>query len=743
MAEISADGWSYHFLPADGRPGVFVPYDTIPDWTWDEVAGDDDDSADGARELAEESDALCQPLEDWSRPALSDLEPLPNRKVLILDNTDALADQPTSALDNGTYFAWLQERDAVLEQIEELGFDVTHRVLYDNLQLTDYLDLAEYGIVISLGHGSYKVSGYPGLALYFDWSEAEANPDWLACDAGFGPSAFPQCELVEVRSGGGDSWMLVSHRFFENHLGALPGSLVVLFHCFTKGMPAVSTTPSGLDVYESQLPAVFVGKGAHTIFGNTGLGQADSFPHQLLRLFQGLGAAGMDAQASLYSLSSALRFGHVRSDFPHACTESYREHPRRLALTSETTFDVTGLDDLATATVRIQAADDAPESLPDLPPLATVFEMGLDELDWTVEVAGPWDELDPVEIPVLPWGYEIVATSDEASGELVSQVTATLEDDEEEVSLPFGGRVAFRGPTGALFVRPIVPGGSLGGDEDDLRVQLAGDGAYPSVSPDGEWIAYQSSASGAPEIWKVRVDGTEATQLTFAGVSQASYHPAWSPDGAQIAFTQRRRTWSGDLVVQYHLKVMDADGSGEAYVTSGNFTDVTEYWGFFGDWSPDGSQLAFTVGTPVDGFPGEIGSYDLALIDASARDVDLNATEGTSWTRLAGNGLDARPRWSPDGARLAYHRITQSPLPGSWPLQTSEDGFVRVREVASGADVECAAGNEAAWSSDGAHLVWTRLPVAADVGLWQVAWDGASCGTPLRMTELADSEVDW
>ncbi|HJQ70034.1 MAG TPA: protein kinase [Blastocatellia bacterium] len=53
----------------------------------------------------------------------------------------------------------------------------------------------------------------------------------------------------------------------------------------------------------------------------------------------------------------------------------------------------------------------------------------------------------------------------------------------------------------------------------------------PAFSPDGKWIVYQSHVSSRPHLWKVSIDGGQATQLTNA----TSWPPSVSPDGRYIA----------------------------------------------------------------------------------------------------------------------------------------------------------------------------------------------------------------
>lgn len=56
----------------------------------------------------------------------------------------------------------------------------------------------------------------------------------------------------------------------------------------------------------------------------------------------------------------------------------------------------------------------------------------------------------------------------------------------------------------------------------------------PTVSSDGEWIAFDSNRSGNMDIWMMRKDGSRLKQLTTDEAHD--FAPRFSPDAKQLAF---------------------------------------------------------------------------------------------------------------------------------------------------------------------------------------------------------------
>jgi Tol biopolymer transport system component/DNA-binding winged helix-turn-helix (wHTH) protein len=229
----------------------------------------------------------------------------------------------------------------------------------------------------------------------------------------------------------------------------------------------------------------------------------------------------------------------------------------------------------------------------------------------------------------------------------------------------------------------------------------------PQFSPDGSKIAFESTRSGAYEVWMCRSDGSGLNQLTH--FNSVTGTPRWSPDGQQIAFdsasggnvdifsidfqggSPRRLTsepshevvpsWSRDGRWIYFAS--NRTGSGQVWKmpsAGGPAVQVTHQGGFAAFESPDGQFLYYAKGlgvpglwrTPTNG--GEeievISSLEAgywgywAVVENGIYYLDMTAQPGINFFDIATHritrvfDLENGPAWGAPGLAISPDKKT-------------------------------------------------------------------------------------
>jgi serine/threonine protein kinase/Tol biopolymer transport system component len=140
--------------------------------------------------------------------------------------------------------------------------------------------------------------------------------------------------------------------------------------------------------------------------------------------------------------------------------------------------------------------------------------------------------------------------------------------------------------------------------------------AFVSFSRDGQWTAYVTWPEG--DLWRCRVDGSDKLQLTVAPMVVDSAD--WSPDGSQIAF-------SAFVPGQKeHVFVVSASAGESRQLAEGGLTMRS------GGWTPDGNSLFILATEKAD-------TYSFRLVDLrTMKTTSIPASEAKLGATLSPDG---------------------------------------------------------------------------------------------------------
>jgi Tol biopolymer transport system component len=183
------------------------------------------------------------------------------------------------------------------------------------------------------------------------------------------------------------------------------------------------------------------------------------------------------------------------------------------------------------------------------------------------------------------------------------------------------------------------------------------DNYSPAVSADGMRIAFVSTreddyGDATSDIYVMNADGTNAERLTYESYAN---DPAWSPDGALLAFAV---AGSGIRVADTH---------------ENSLMVLTHELDYSPEWSPDGMRIAFVRGATI-----WVVNRDGSGI---AQLTDFQSTT---------------PIWSHDGSRIAF-----AGAGGLYIMSNDGSAVTQILED----EGEWRVGG---WSSDGRSIVATR-----------------------------------
>ncbi|MFI5866386.1 hypothetical protein [Streptomyces sp. NPDC051546] len=248
-----------------------------------------------------------------------------------------------------------------------------------------------------------------------------------------------------------------------------------------------------------------------------------------------------------------------------------------------------------------------------------------------------------------------------------------------------------------------------------------------NYTPDGRRVVVTRFEGGDGErterIWTADADGTNEAPMPLAGRGARDWDtdPAFSPDGAHLAFT---RTSPGGAEGDSRILVAEAATgriTGEIVPPAGQLRGRDAQ----PTWSSDGTTLAFTRAMQINGGGGNKHVWTAPVADLG-RQRDLSAANCPRACEV----IDDSPAFSPDGRALAFNRkngggrideqngLLLTSVPGDacrvlLPAAARDGADACRRDLPDTTVTGPHQPRDAAWTADGKRLVFSSRTGAA------------------------------
>lgn len=226
----------------------------------------------------------------------------------------------------------------------------------------------------------------------------------------------------------------------------------------------------------------------------------------------------------------------------------------------------------------------------------------------------------------------------------LTNATSESGSDQGPAWSPDGTRIAFRGFHGARNSVEVVDAG--GGSRTILWTSADGRDPYCAEhddlawSPDGKTVAFAAheACPGQPDLFVAPADGSAQAVKLLASEMNGVF-PRFSADGRRIAFLASSGKAASALYVAEVASTGAGTGGLQARRIGPDLVGSAAEQHSPPHWSPDATEIA--VASSVFG-----GSGEIVVVKSDGSGQRVLATDQAF-----------NPTWSPDGKRVAFHRI--------------------------------------------------------------------------------------
>jgi Tol biopolymer transport system component len=199
---------------------------------------------------------------------------------------------------------------------------------------------------------------------------------------------------------------------------------------------------------------------------------------------------------------------------------------------------------------------------------------------------------------------------------------------------------------------------------------------WPSVTPDGRFIVFQSDRTGAMHLWRMNIDGSNQKQLTFGTLER---YPDCSPDSKWVVYN----SWESGKATVWKISI--EGGTPEQITDVACFSPVV---------SRNGNLIACDSGKSSP-------SQRLIIPSAGGKPVKMLDVPP---------GARGFPLWTSDGKALTYLVDTREGVTNIW--SQTIDGSPPKQLTNFKPDQKAASSGMGpyAWSQDGKQLAFARDP---------------------------------